>query len=82
MDLQALDEKIDRLSIRNQLEILVKNLTEAKNHVEISNVFWEKVEAADGLLDADELILLDTAADKLLHIRSLLGCRHKRQHSK
>jgi hypothetical protein len=82
MDLEKLDEKIDRLSIRNQLELLVKNLSEAKNNVEISNVLWEKVVAADGLLNAEELILFDTAADKLIYIRSLLGCRSRQRHSK
>jgi hypothetical protein len=78
MEIEELDERIDRLSIRKQLEILLKNLRESKNKLEISNLLWDRVVAAEDLLNAEEMKLFDAAADTLIHIRSSVGCRQKR----
>jgi hypothetical protein len=74
MDLHDLDDRIDRLSIRQQLEALLKTLTGAKNRLEVSNLLWERVVAAEDLVNAEELKLFDSAADTLICIRSLVGC--------
>jgi hypothetical protein len=82
MDVHELDDRIDRLSIRKQLEILAKNLTESKNNLEISSLLWERIVAADGLFNVEEMKLFDSATDDLICIQSLVGCRHKRRRKK
>jgi hypothetical protein len=82
MDLHELDERIDKLSIRRQLEILVRTLAETKNRVELSNLLWERVVAAEGLLNAEELELFDSAADGLIDLRSVAIGRQKRLYRK
>jgi hypothetical protein len=82
MDLNELDEKIDRLSIREQLELLLKTLTEAKKKLEITNLFWERVVAAEELLNDPETDLFDSAADALIRIRSLVGIRRPKRRKK
>lgn len=49
MDLDELDQRIDRLSIRKQLDLLLKSLTESKHKLEISNLLWHRVLAAEDL---------------------------------
>ena len=78
MDLHELDDKIDGLSIKRQLEILLRNLIEVADKLEISNHFWERAVAAEELLSAEEMKLFDSAADTLIHIRSLVGCRENK----
>ncbi len=82
MNLHELEDKIDRLSIRKQLEALDKTLSESKKKLEISTVLWERIMAAEGLLNAEEMKLFDAAADKLIDIRSLVGCRQKKRRRK
>jgi hypothetical protein len=79
MDLNELDEKLDSLPIRKQLELLAKTINEAKKKVEIANLFWERVLAAEDLLNPQEAKLFDSAADALIHIRSLVGCRQAKR---
>jgi len=62
MDVHELDDRIDRLSIRKQLEILTKNLAETKNSLEISSLLWERIVAAEGLLTVEEMKLFNSAA--------------------
>ncbi len=75
MDLEELDQRIDRLSIRKQLDLLLKSLTEAKHKLEISNLLWHRVLAAEDLLTADESKVFDAAADALIHVRHSVGVR-------
>ncbi len=82
MDLNELDEKIDRLSIKEQLELLRKTLSEARKKLEITNLFWERVVAAEDLLNEGETELFDSAADTLLHIRSLVGYHKPKRRKK
>lgn len=82
MDLEELDERIDRLSIRKQLEVLLKNLTEAKHKLEISNLLWHRVLAAEDLLTAEETKVFDAAADALIHIRDAVGIRRRKRREK
>jgi len=77
MDLEELDRRIDRLSIRKQLDLLLKSLTESKHKLEISNLLWHRVLAAEELLTADESKVLDAAADALIHIRDTVGARSR-----
>lgn len=79
MDLEELEDKIDRLSICKQLEALLKNLREAKNKLEVANLLWERAVAAEGLFNAEEERLFDAAADTLISVRSTVGCRQKRR---
>jgi len=79
MDLHELDERIDRLNIRKQLELLLKNLRESKDKLEISNLLWDRIVAAEGLLNDKETRLFDSAVDHLIEIRSLVGCRQPKQ---
>jgi hypothetical protein len=73
MDLEELDERIDRLSIQQQLELLGKNLSDSQKKLEIANILWARVVAAEELFNSREWKLYDTAADRLLEIRSLIG---------
>ena len=82
MDLEELDQRIDRLSIRKQLDLLLKSLTESKNKLEISNLLWHRVLAAEELLTADELEVFDAAADALIHIRDSVGVRRRNRRRK
>jgi hypothetical protein len=50
--------------------------------LEVSTILWERVMAAEGLLNADELKLFGSAADNLISIRSLVGCRQKKRSRK
>ena len=82
MDLDELDQRIDRLSIRKQLDLLLKSLTESKHKLEISNLLWHRVLAAEDLLTAEETKVFDEAADALLHIRDSVGVRAKNRRTK
>jgi hypothetical protein len=77
MDLEELDQRIDRLSIRKQLDLLLQSLTEAKHKLEISNLLWHRVLAAEELLTADESKVFDNAADALIHLRDTVGVRSR-----
>ena len=77
MNLDELDQRIDRLAIRKQLDLLLKSLTESKHKLEISNLLWHRVLAAEELLTAEESIVFDAAADALLHIRDSVGVRRR-----
>ena len=82
MDSHELDDRIDRLSIRKQLQILLKALTDARNKVEITNLLWQRVVAAEDLLNAEETKLFDSAVDTLIDVRSLVSCRRKKRRRK
>ncbi len=82
MDLDELDERIDRLSIRKQLETLLKHLTDAKNKLQVANLLWERILAAEGLFTAEEAKLFESAADTLINIQSAVGCRQKKRRQK
>ena len=73
MDLNELDQRIDRLSIDKQLRVLLRNLTDVRRRLEISNLLWERVLAAEGVRNVDEEKLFDDAADTLIAIRRLVG---------
>jgi hypothetical protein len=80
MDLEELDQRIDRLSIRKQLDLLLKILTESKHKLEISNLLWNRVVAAEDLLTPDESKVFEAAADALICIRDSVGMRpHSRR---
>jgi hypothetical protein len=74
MNTDELDARIDRLSIQKQLEVLRKNLSAARQRIEIANLLWERVMAAEGLLNSKESRLFDDAADTLIELRTLIGC--------
>lgn len=82
MDLDELDQRIDRLAIRKQLDLLLKSLTESKHKLEISNLLWHRVLAAEEFLTAEEAKVFDAAADALLHIRDSVGVRAKGRRTK
>jgi hypothetical protein len=82
MDLDELDQRIDRLSIRKQLDLLLKSLTESKHKLEISNLLWHRVLAAEDLLTPEESKVFDAAADALLHIRDSVGVRRRNRRTK
>lgn len=73
MNLDELDERIDRLSIEKQLKMLLSNLADAKRRLEISNLLWERVIAAEGVRNDGEEILFEKAADTLIQLRMLVG---------
>jgi hypothetical protein len=82
MNLDELNQRIDRLSIRKQLDLLLKSLTESKRKLEISNLMWHRVLAAEDLLTPEESKVLDEAADALLHIRGSVGVRPRNRRTK
>jgi len=82
MDLDELDQRIDRLSIRKQLDLLLKSLTESKHKLEISNLLWHRVLAAENLLTPEESKVFDAAADALIHIRGSVGVRRRNRRQK
>jgi hypothetical protein len=73
MNLDEFDQRLDRLSIEKQLRILLKNLADARRRLEISNLLWDRVLAAEGIRNAQEEQLFNDAADTLLALRGLVG---------
>ena len=78
MDLDELDQRIDRLSIRKQLDLLLKSITESKHKLEISSLLWDRVLAAEDLLTPEESKVFDAAADALFHIRDSVGAQRRK----
>lgn len=78
MERNRLADKLDGLSIQEQLELLINSLSDARNKLEIANLLWDRVAAAEDFLHDDELSLLDSGAKVVVAIRSLVGCPEKK----